>query len=287
MVATIGNPLSWTARELAAATEHVAEAAETIGSHDIAHTHPHVKTLWPEHIAEALRLGLKDFAAARTDVMALVLLYPAMGLAMTFLALHMKYLHLLFPLIAGFALFAPATAVGLYEISRRREMGEEAGWGAALKVLNAPAFGAILAMAGILAVIFGIWIFAAHWIYVLTLGPELPASLGGFLMDTISTVPGLVMMATGTLAGLALAFVALAISVVSFPMLLDRDVGLPVAITTSVRVFARNPAVVLGWGALMGGLLILGALPMMLGLVVILPVLGHASWHFYRRAVEF
>lgn len=284
MAQTIGNPLSWAARNLGAAGRHLGATTEQLGGDQAAGV-PQIRKLEIADIGHALRAGWHDFLAARTDVMFLVLVYPVAGLVLVGFALHMQLLPLLLPLVMGFALLGPVAAVGLYEMSRRREAGQSASWLDGLGVVRSPRFGAVLVLGVYLAALFVGWMIAAHAIHGWTMGPGAPASIPGFLRDVATTPAGWTMAIAGTLVGFCFALAALAISVVSFPLLLDRDVGVPVAVATSARLLRENPRVVLSWGALIGVALVLGAIPLLLGLVVILPVLGHASWHFYRRAV--
>ncbi|TDK42349.1 DUF2189 domain-containing protein [Antarcticimicrobium luteum] len=284
MAHTIGNPLSWTARNLGAAGHYLGEATERLGGdHTVAM--PQTRRLEMADIGHALRAGWGDFLAGRSDVMFLVLVYPVVGLVLMGFALHMQLLPLLLPLVMGFALLGPVAAVGLYEMSRRREAGQTASWIDGLGVLRSPRFGAILVLGLYLAGLFLGWMLTARGIYALTLGPAAPASASAFLRDVATTPAGWLMAVAGSAVGACFALLALATSVVSFPMLLDRNVSVPVAVATSVRLMRENPRVVLSWGALIGAALSLAAIPLLLGLVIVLPVLGHASWHFYRRAV--
>lgn len=284
MARTIGNPGSWLFQGLGRAGRHVGKTSARIGSED-GLTPPEVRDLTMEDIRIALRAGWVDFQACRTDVMFLVLLYPVIGLVLLGMGLQREMLPLLFPLVAGFALLGPVAAVGIYEISRRREAGEEVSWLSALGVVERPRFGAILLMGLYLAAVFVAWMAVAAWIYSVTLGPEAPASMGAFIAEALGTGAGWTMILVGCGVGFVFAAVVLAVSVVSFPLLLDRAVGLPVAVTTSLRVTRRNPGVVLAWGAVVATGLVLGSIPLLLGLVIVLPVLGHATWHLYRRAV--
>lgn len=284
MAQTIGNPLSWTARNIGATGRHLAEAtAEVGGEHGMAV--PQVRPITYADLGEALRAGWQDFLASRADAVAAILVYPVAGLLLVGAAMHMNLLPLLFPLAAGFAILGPVAAVGLYEISRRREAGEDVNWLAAFGVIRSPAFGAILVLGLYLTALFGCWMLVAYGIYEVTLGPEPPVSTTAFLSDVLTTGPGWTMAILGTAAGFVFALAALVASAVSFPLLLDRHVGVPMAVVTSARVFRTSPGPVLAWGAIVTVGLVLGSIPLLLGLIVILPVLGHATWHLYRRAV--
>ncbi|KHQ53225.1 DUF2189 domain-containing protein [Mameliella alba] len=282
MPQTIGNPGTWLASAFGLAGRHAADSAQALGSEDT--TPPRTRQLTNQDLREALYAGWHDFQQCRTDVMFLVLLYPVIGIVLALAALNMDLVPLIFPLIAGFALLGPVSAVGVYEISRRREQGEEIGWLGALKVVESPRFASILVMGIYLAVIFCLWLVVAGHLYGATLGPEAPASIGTFL-GGLATGPGLVMIVLGCAIGGVFALAVLATSVVSFPLLLDRAVGLPVAVLTSIRVTRENPRVILTWGAIVTLGLVLGSIPALIGLVIVLPVLGHATWHLYRRAV--
>ncbi len=285
MVKTIGNPLSWLASSAGAAGVHALHAAEDLSRHDDAV--PKVERIDLRDLRAALADGIRDFAACRSDVVTLCLLYPLIGLVLFWVALHANLIPLIFPLIAGFALVGPVAGIVLYELSRRRERGESSDWTSALRILESPALGPILVMAFYLAALYAIWIAAAAFIYNHTMGPEAPASALGFVRDALGTAPGWAMIVAGTLVGFCFAVVALAVSLVSFPMIIDRHVGVLVAVTTSVRVVRENPVTAAAWGLIVAALLALGSIPALVGLVVVLPILGHATWHLYRRAVSW
>lgn len=286
MTQTIGNPLSWSAREIGAVGRHIGAAATHIGHGEVeAAEMPRIRHIAVRDLREVLRRGVDDFAAARSDVAFLAVLYPVIGILLTWLALNRNLLPLMFPTMAGFALVGPVAAVGLYEMSRQRELGAPPGWAHAFGVVKSPSFAAILALGLMLFALFVVWILTAHGIYYATLGPEHPASVGAFVRDTFGTAAGWVMIVIGCAVGLLFAAVVLATSVVSFPLLLDRDVGLPVAVITSLRVTAANPLPIAVWGLIVAGGLVLGSIPFFLGLIVVMPILGHATWHLYRRVV--
>lgn len=284
MAKTIGNPISWAAQTLGSTSDHVTESVTRIGSADTRQL-PMVQTLTLQDLRACLRAGYNDFLETRADAIFIVLIYPIAGLLMFGFALNMNLVPLLAPLVAGFALIGPVAAVGLYEISRKREQGAEVHWLDAFGVFRSPSFGAILVLGFYLVMLLMVWLMVANGIFVHTLGPDTPASLGSFLTEVFTTGAGWTMVIVGTAVGFLFALCALAISVVSFPLLLDQRVGLPVAVVTSFRVMRQNPGVILTWGFIVAALLVLGALPMLLGLIVVMPVLGHATWHLYRRAV--
>ncbi len=244
-----------------------------------------VRQISIDDLKEVLRKGIDDFGAYRTDVILICLIYPVAGLLLARLMFGYEVLPLLFPLAAGFALLGPVAAVGLYEMSRRREGGGEVAWSDAFGVLRSPAFGAIAVLGLILLAIFIAWLLTASAIYDVTLGPDAPASIGTFLSDILTTGAGWAMILVGTGVGFLFAALVLTISVVSFPMLLDRDVGLGRAVRTSVRTVTTNPKTMAVWGLIVAGGLVLGSIPLLLGLVFVMPVLGHATWHLYRKVV--
>lgn len=246
---------------------------------------PSVRRISAHDLAAALREGLHDLGVARADVAFLAVIYPIAGLVLARLAFSLDLLPLVLPLVSGFALIGPVAAIGLYEISRRIEAGEEVGWTVAFRVLRSPALSSILGLGAVLFLLFFAWLAAAWGIYAATLGPESPNSLGGFVRDVFQTSAGWTMIVAGTLVGFLFAAAAFALSVVSFPLMLDRDVDMMTAVRTSLRACARNPGVMALWGAIIAGALILGFIPALAGLIFVMPVLGHASWRLYRRVV--
>jgi len=279
----IRNPLEWAADEVRDAARH----AESMG-HSLSGSQagPAVRRIDVADLREALRMGFGDFGACRTDVVFLCIFYPVVGILLGRVAFNHDMLPLLFPLASGFALIGPVAAVGLYEMSRRREQGAKVSWADAFGTIRSPSFGSILVLGFVLLAIFLLWLAAAQVIYALTLGPEPPASIAGFIRDLLTTAAGWAMIIVGVGVGFLFAVAVLAISVVSFPLLLDRDVGLRTAVETSVRSVTTNPGPMAVWGLIVAGSLVLGSLPLFLGLVVALPVLGHATWHLYRKVVR-
>jgi uncharacterized membrane protein len=283
----IRNPLEWAWDELKLAALAVGSAGRSLRrSEEYRYAPlPAIRRIEPVDLKDVLVRGLRDFGEYRTDVLFLCLIYPVVGLVLSRLAFGHEMLPLLFPLASGFALIGPIAAVGLYEMSRRREQGIHINWGDAFGVVRAPGFGAILVLGLVLLTIFLFWLLVAYAIYELTLGPEPPASIGAFVRDTFTTGAGWAMIVVGCGVGFLFALLVLAISVVSFPLLLDRDVGLYTAVKTSIRAVAENPGPMAIWGLIVAGGLVVGSRPLVLGLIIIMPVLGHATWHLYRKVV--
>jgi len=246
---------------------------------------PQVEQIGVLDVIDALRRGWNDFREKPSHYVFLCLLYPIAGVVLMVWSAGANLLPLMFPLASGFALLGPIAAIGLYEISRRREMGLDTSWRHALDVWHSPAMFSIIAVAATLFVLFIAWLKVAEGIHAAYFGDTPPASLTSFLNDVLTTNAGWMMMFWGDLAGFAFAIVVLAISVVAFPLLLERDIGALAAMQTSVRCFLTNPIPVLFWGLIVAVLLMIGSIPVFAGLAVILPVLGHSTWHLYRKMV--
>jgi uncharacterized membrane protein len=282
----IRNPVEWGVDQFRLATAAIGSVGRAGDrAEERAAPLPQVRRITAFDLVAALRRGCDDFAAYRSDVIFLCLFYPVIGLVLARLAFGYALLPLIFPLASGFALIGPLAAIGLYEMSRRRETGAGIGWPDAFGVVRSRSFGAIVALGLLLLAIFALWIIAAAAIYALTLGPKPPVALGAFLSGVFTTRAGWAMIGIGIGVGFLFACLVLAISVVSFPLLLDRDVGFETAIATSVRTVIVNPVPIALWGLIVAGGLVIGSIPLLLGLIFVMPVLGHATWHLYRAVV--
>ena len=246
---------------------------------------PEVRRITTADLREALGKGLEDMTALRDDVPFIALIYPLAGLALAAAAFNANLMAMLFPLASGFAIIGPVAATGLYEMSRRREQGEHVTWFDAFGVFSSPAIGSIFGMGFILLALFGVWLGVAYQIGVATLGPQTPPTLAMFVDQVVASPASPALILGGIGAGFLFAAAAFVLSVVSVPLLLDRDVGLWNAIGASIKAVKANPGPMFAWAAIVAGSLALGSIPLLVGLVVVVPVLGHASWHLYRKLV--
>ncbi len=248
--------------------------------------HPVIRKIGLDDIKYALRKGWEDFMTFPTQLFFLCLIYPIVGLALGRLAFGAAVLPLLFPLMTGFALIGPIAAVGLYELSRRREAGLETTWRNAFDVLHSPSIGAIAVLGIVLMLLFLAWLYTAQTLYQSLFGLNAPSDIGEFLHEVLTTSAGHKLILYGNAAGFLFALASFLIGAISFPMLLDRDVGAAAAVETSIRAVLANPVPMAIWGVVVAALLLIGSLPFFVGLAIVMPVLGHATWHLYRRVVE-
>ena len=285
----IRNPLEWGSDQLKAANQAIGRTGHAVrgGEDERRGALPLVRKIDISDLKDALVRGMDDFRSYRTDVMFICIIYPIAGLVLAQLAFGYDLLPILFPLASGFALVGPIAAVGLYEMSRKREQGREVGWADAFGVLKAPAFGAILVLGIGLFLLLAVWIGTAYALYNATIGPRMPVSIGAFLNEIFTTGPGWALIVFGIGLGFLFAVASFVLSVVSFPMLLDRDIGLGGAVATSAKAVAANPVPMAAWGLIVVAGLVLGSIPALLGLIFVMPVLGHATWHLYRKVVAF
>ena len=259
---------------------------ETIDAAGATHSLPRVRAITPRDLLDVLAKGFDDFRAMPTHVVFLSLIYPITGIVIAMATFGYDLLvPLLYPMAAGFALVGPFAAIGIYELSRRREQGLDAAWTHAFDLLQAESFRAILALGLMLLVIFGVWIAVAQAIYIAHFGYAPPESIGGFVRQVFTTEAGHRMILIGNAVGFLFALVAFAISVVAFPLLIDRNISATAAAATSLKAVLRNPLTMALWGLIVAAVLLIGSLPLFVGLAVAIPVLGHATWHLYRKVV--
>ena len=245
---------------------------------------PAIRSIGTADLRDALAKGWADFRAMPTHAVFLSLIYPIVGIALGSATFGYDVIPLLYPLASGFALLGPFAAIGLYELSRRRELGLDTSWKHVFDIVHSPSLWSIAGLGLLLVAIFATWLAVAHAIYEANFGLE-PIALSAFVRRVLTTPEGQSLIVVGNAVGFLFAVLAFALSVVSFPLLLDRHVGTSVAIITSVRAILKNPSAMALWGILVAGLLLIGALPFFIGLAVVMPILGHSTWHLYRKVV--
>ncbi|MCB5944944.1 DUF2189 domain-containing protein [Acidocella sp. KAb 2-4] len=240
----------------------------------------HFNDLW-----EALRLGIADWRACRTEVMVLAVLLPVAAIMLGAVTAAPNLLPFLFPVCAGLALLGPMVTLWFVALSRERERSGVASAEQAAAVFDSSRLNTIQSLGLLCIVLFLAWLAVAGVVYTHTLGQTGPARGLEFFVRVFTTAAGWEMIVLGYLTGAAFALVTLCIGLVSFPLALDQDVSTWQAITVSARAVIRNPVVVLAWGFVVATLMAAGTVPALLGLSVVMPVLGHATWHIYRRLV--
>ena len=247
---------------------------------------PAVRSIGLADLRDAVAKGLEDFNAVPTHAVFLGVIYAVLGLILFRLSFGYDVLPLVYPLLAGFTLLGPFAAIALYELSRRREQGLDVSVGHLFEVFRSPSIGAIVRLGLVLMAIFVAWLLAAQTMYAQIMGGAAPASLEEFVRQVLTTPAGRELIVVGNAVGFLFAVLVLVISVVSFPMLVDRNVGAATAVRTSVRAVIASPITMATWGFFVAGALVVGSLPLFFGLAVVFPVLGHATWHLYRKTVS-
>lgn len=243
-----------------------------------------VRTIGTADLKDALRQGWSDFLEWRGDLIFVGIIYPAVGLMTAIVAFQGSLMPFFFPLSAGIALLGPAVAVGFYELARRREEGRPSSWRHFFGFAKRPSIDSISIVMGLLVVVFLTWIAIAGALYFGLIGVA-PATWGEFMRQLFTTPQGWTLIVLGNLAGLFFAGLVLTLSVVSMPMLVDKDFDARTAVDTSVRAVAANKGMMIRWGLIVAALLVLGSIPFFVGLAVVLPVLGYATWHLYTKLV--
>jgi uncharacterized membrane protein len=236
----------------------------------------HLGDIW-----EVLKLGFDDLRNTRSDALTIAIIYPISGVFLASVIVIRAFLPFVFPICAGFALVGPMATLWFAALSRQRERGDSS----ALAVFTPARLVAIQRLCVIAIMLFVIWNVTAGIIYGLTLGSSNEAPNAPFLTRVWQTHAGWELIIAGCATGAVFAVLSLAVFCISFPLVLDRPVTASQAIAISVRAMLANPFFVLCWGAVVVAGLLGGALPAMLGIVIVLPTLGHASWHLYRKMV--
>ena len=246
---------------------------------------PRVNRVTADDIAASLKAGLADFLARPAMSGFFGLFYAVFGIAFVWCLVWLGKVWMVVPAAVGFPLIAPFAAAGLYEMSRRRERGERFGWSEILAVMAHQRKREMGWMAFVTLFVLWVWFYQVRTVLVIVLQNESFSDLQGFLDVVLFTPQGWTFLAIGTCVGAVLAAVLFSVTVVAMPLLLDREIDFVSAMLTSVRVVRENPAVMLAWAAIVSATMLVSLVPAFLGLIVTLPILGHTTWHLYRRAV--
>jgi len=245
-----------------------------------------VRTITDEDLRSSLRQGYADFGDLRGDLIFAGLIYTVIGIAAVVMTTSRPLIPFFYPVVAGIALLGPVAAVGFYELARRRELGQEVHWFNFLDVRKRPTVDDMGMVAGLLLVIFVGWLLAAGLLYALLFGWATPTSVSGFLSAVFTTPRGWALIVAGLVIGAIFGWFVLALSVVSLPMLVDCDVSAADAVSASWRAAHANKAEMIRWGIVVAALLVLGSIPLFVGLAFVLPWLGYSTWHLYTRLID-
>ena len=245
-----------------------------------------IRAIDDEDLRLSLKQGYSDFGDLRGDLVFAGLIYTVIGLAAVVMTASAPLMPFFFPVVAGVALLGPIAAVGFYELARQREKGKDVHWFNFLDVRKRPSLDDMGMVAGLLLVIFLGWLLAAGALYALIFGWTAPTSIGSFLSAVFTTPRGWALIIAGLAVGAIFGWFVLALSVVSLPMLVDCDVSAAEAVSASWRAAHANKGEMVRWGILVAALLVLGSIPLFVGLAFVLPWLGYSTWHLYTRLVD-
>ena len=245
-----------------------------------------IRTIGFGDLWRSLWEGYDDFNASPTTAVFLTVLFPLFVLLLTLFLVGGNLLHMAFPVVAGLTLIGPVVSVWLFEMSRRRERGLDFSWGSTFDFIHSAAFAPILALSVLMMLLYVGWLYMAQFLYFGLFADDAPVSASAFVSELLTTRRGAGLIVYGLGVGFIFAFTVLAISVVAFPLLLDRPASAATAVAVSIRAVTSNLMVMAAWGLIVIVLLAAGAIAFLVGLAAVLPILGHATWHLYRKVVE-
>ncbi|WP_299842000.1 DUF2189 domain-containing protein [uncultured Roseovarius sp.] len=247
---------------------------------------PTVNKVTADDITESLKAGFSDFLARPVMSGFFGLFYAVFGILIVWCLFWLGKVWMVIPAAIGFPLVAPFAAAGLYEMSRRLQKGESFGWSEILTVMANQRKREMGWMAFVTLFILWVWFYQFRTLLVIILQDSSFSDLDGFINTVFFTPEGWTFLAIGTCVGAFLSAALFSVTVVAMPLLLDREIDFISAMLTSIRVVQENPVVMLVWAVIIIVTMLLSLVPAFLGLIFTLPILGHTTWHLYRRAVS-
>lgn len=266
--------------ELTHSSEETAFEDICLGSNDI-----RIRQITLKDLTQSLKEGYRDYGSKPSSIPLLILFYALFALVFTLFSFGQDLRYLVFPVVAGFTLIGPIVAIAFFEMSRRRELGKELRWRRAFSFIHTSSFAPILALSVLMTLLYLAWLFMAELIFFSLFEASMPVSMEDFVNQLFNTRHGAALIAYGNFVGLLFALSALALSVVAFPLALDKPVTSFTAVSVSIRAFMSNSLVLTVWGLIVVAFIAAGAAVFLIGLSVTLPVLGHATWHLYRKLI--
>ncbi len=248
---------------------------------------PQINKINISDLGLALKNGYDDFKVMPTYAFFMILIIPVLGYILVSIALNEQIVELIFPMLLGFSFIGPITTVGLYELSRRREQNQPVPWHSMFAVFKSPSIASIIVLGLVLFVIFVAWLWSAQGLYELFISDLAPKRFDEFMNQILYTNAGHQLIIVGNILGGFLAALVFTITVVSFPLLVDRYATAAEAVVISAKAVYNNLFVMIIWALIIAIMLCIGMLTAFLGLIIILPILGHATWHLYRKIIKY
>jgi uncharacterized membrane protein len=247
---------------------------------------PKVKALTFEQLEKAVSRGIADFVAKPMFGLVIGGTCAFFGIAIVACIRWLNIPWMIYPFAIGFPLIGPFLAVGLYEVSRRLQTGEEVTWGAVISRMWVQRGRELSWMAFVVLFVMWVWVYQVRLLMALFLGMKSFSTIDAFIKVLMTTTEGWLFLGIGHLVGAVLAIIMFSITVISIPLLMEKELDIVTAMITSLKVVLASPVIMVGWGIAVTLLVIMASLPMFLGLIIVLPVLGHTTWHIYKKTVE-